>query len=185
MNKLVFSTLLMGVFFGSCSKDDDCHCVNTDDLISPELAEMSVSTGTSTTSFTGVLMVYPCTGDSSLYYGNYGINGTLSPINATYTIKDGSIYKATAPVRLPLGDYNFLYWGLSKNSQTDSIYDAAAIREPGLRVGADLSDLYMTMYQDNYKDTTYMPVYDYLHAVNPIKVGTDKMQATMKHATAG
>ena len=30
-----------------------------------------------------------------------------------------------------------------------------------------------------------MPVYDYLHAVNPIKVGTDKMQATMKHATAG
>lgn len=59
MNKLVFSTLLMGVFFGSCSKDDDCHCVNTDDLISPELAEMRVSTGTSTTSFTGVLMVFP------------------------------------------------------------------------------------------------------------------------------
>ena len=77
------------------------------------------------------------------------------PINATYTIKDGSIYKATAPVRLPLGDYNFLYWGLSKNSQTDSVYDAAAIREPGLRIGADLSDLYMTMYQDNYKDTAY------------------------------
>lgn len=185
MNKLVFSTLLIGVFFGSCSKDDDCHCVNTNDLISPELAEMRVSTGTSTTSFTGVLMVYPCTGDSSLYYGNYTSNGTLMPINATYTIKDGSIYKATAPVRLPLGDYNFLYWGLSKNSQTDSVYDAAAIREPGLRIGADLSDLYMTMYQDNYKDTTYMPVYDYLHAVNPIKVGTDKMQATMKHATAG
>ena len=83
MNKLVFSTLLIGVFFGSCSKDDDCHCVNTNDLISPELAEMRVSTGTSTTSFTGVLMVYPCTGDSSLYYGIYGINGTLSPINAT------------------------------------------------------------------------------------------------------
>ena len=56
---------------------------------------------------------------------------------------------------------------------------------PVYDVGADLSDLYMTMYQDNYKDTTYMPVYDYLHAVNPIKVGTDKMQATMKHATAG
>lgn len=30
-----------------------------------------------------------------------------------------------------------------------------------------------------------MPVYDYLHAVNPIKVGTDKMQATLKHAVAG
>lgn len=185
MNKIVFSTLLMAVFLGSCSKDDDCHCVNNDDLISPELAEMSVSTGTSTTAFTGVLMVYPCMADSSIYYGNYTIKGDLWPINATYTIKDGSVYKATVPVRLPLGDYNFLYWGLSKNSQTDSVYGDAAIKEPGLRLGADLSDLYMTMYEDNYKDTTYMPVYDYLHAVSPIKIGTDKMQATMKHATAG
>ncbi len=185
MNKLVFSTLLLSLFLGSCSKDDDCHCVNNDDLISPELAEMMVSTGTSTTAFTGVLMVYPCIEDTSLYHGNYSSNGTLVPFNATYTIKDGSIYKASIPVRLPLGDYNFLYWGLAKNSQTDSVYDEAAIREPGLRLGADLLGLYMTLQKDNYQDTTYMPVYDFLHAVNPIKVGTEKMQATLKHATAG
>lgn len=186
MNKLVFSTLLLAATLGSCSKDDDdCHCVNNDDLISPELAEMSVVTGDVTTAFTGVLMVYPCQEDTSLYYGNYTIKGDLWPINATYSIKDGSVYKATVPVRLPLGDYNFLYWGLSKNSQTDSVYDAAAIKEPGLRVGADLSDLYMTMYEEDYRDTTYMPVYDYLHAVSPIKVGTDKMKATLKHAVAG
>ena len=42
----------------------------------------------------------------------------------------------------------------------------------------------MTLQKDNYQDTTYMPVYDFLHAVNPIKVGTEKMQATLKHATA-
>lgn len=185
MNKLVFYTLLLIVFLGSCSKDDDCRCVNNDDLISPELAEMKVVTGDLTTTFTGVLMVYPCVEDSSLYYGNYASNGTLLPVNATYSIKDGSVYKATAPVRLPLGNYNFLYWGLSKNSQNDSVYDVAAIREPGLRLGANLSGLYMTLYQNNYPDTTYMPVYDFLHAVNPIKVGTDKMRATLKHASAG
>lgn len=185
MNKLVLSTLALAAFLGSCSKDDDCRCVNANDLITPELAEMSVTTGDVTTAFTGVLMVYPCQEDASIYYGNYSLKGDLWPVNATYTIKDGSIYKASAPVRLPLGDYNFLYWGLAKNSQTDSVYDAAAIREPGLRLGADLSDLYMTMYQEGYGDTTYMPVYDYLHAVSPIKVGTDKMKATLQHAVAG
>lgn len=185
MNKLFFSTLLLSLFLGSCSKDDDCHCVNDDDLVSPELAEMKVSTGTSTNAFTGALMVYPCLEDSSLYYGNYTSSGTLFPVNATYTIKDGSIFKAAAPVRLPLGYYNFLYWGLAKNSQTDSIYDDASIKEPGLRLGADLSELYMTLQKDNYKDSTYMPVFDFLHAVSPIKVGTEKMQAILKHSVAG
>lgn len=185
MNKLVFSTLLLAVFLGSCSKDDDCQCVSGNDLISPELADMTVVTGDVTTAFTGVLMVYPCQEDASVYYGNYTIKGDLWPVNATYSIKDGSVYKATNPVRLPLGDYNFLYWALAKNSQTDSVYDASAIKEPGLRLGSDLSDLYLTMYQEDYSDTTYMPVYDYLHAINPIKVGTDKMQATLKHAVAG
>lgn len=52
MNKLVFSTLLLAAFLGSCSKDDDCRCVNEDDLISPELAEMTVTTGDVTTAFT-------------------------------------------------------------------------------------------------------------------------------------
>ena len=185
MNKMVFYVLLLALFLGSCSKDDDCRCVNNDDLISPELAEMTVTSGGQTTSFTGVLMVYPCSEDTSLYYGNYASNGTLMPVNATYSIKDGSIYKAPAPVRLPLGNYNFLYWGLSKNSQTDSVYADAAIKEPGLRLGTYLSGLYMTLYRDNYSDTTYLPVYDFLHAVSPIKVGTDKMRATLKHASAG
>ena len=60
MNKLVLSTLALAAILGSCSKDDDCRCVDTNDLITPELAEMSVTTGDVTTAFTGVLMVYPC-----------------------------------------------------------------------------------------------------------------------------
>lgn len=186
MNKIIVTTLLITTaFLSACSKDDDCYCVNNNDLISPELAEMKVATGASITAFTGALMVYPCRENSGFYYGNYTADGTLYPVNATYSIKDGSVYKALAPVRLPLGDYNFLYWGISKNSQTDSVYDVAAIKEPGLRLGADLSELYMTLQKNNYKDTTYMPVYDFLHTVNPIRVGTDKMEATLKHVMAG
>ena len=66
MNKLVLSTLALAAILGSCSKDDDCRCVDTNDLITPELAEMSVTTGDVTTAFTGVLMVYPCQEDASI-----------------------------------------------------------------------------------------------------------------------
>ena len=49
MNKMVFYVLLLALFLGSCSKDDDCRCVNNDDLISPELEEMTVTYGGQTT----------------------------------------------------------------------------------------------------------------------------------------
>lgn len=189
MNKLVFSTLLVAVFLCSCSKDDDCDCGTNgkeEELITPELAEVDVTSDASTSAFTGALMVYPCLEDTTLYYGNYNKKGTLTVINAMYAIKNGSIATAPLPVRLPLGDYNFLYWAIPKNSQTDSTYDASSmINEPGLRLGTNLSDLSLSLRKTSYSDTTYSPVYDYLHAVNPIKVGTEKMQATLKRAVSG
>lgn len=188
MNKLVIYSFLITVILCSCSKDDDCNCDTNgkgETLITPELASMMVETDASTTAFTGALMVYPCMDDTTLYYGNYNKGGVLVPINAMYTIKDGSVYNASLPVRLPLGDYNFLYWGIPKNSQADSTYDKTSINEPGLRLGANLSGLYLSLRKVSYTDTTYNPVYDYLHAVSPIKVGTEKMQATMKRAVAG
>ena len=189
MNKLVFSTLLVAAFLCSCSKDDDCDCSTNgkgEDLITPELAVVDVSSNSSKSAFSGALMVYPCLEDTTLYYGNYDTKGTLTPMNAMYTIKDGSIATAVLPVRLPLGDYNFLYWAIPQNSQADSTYDASSmISEPGLRLGTSLSDLSLSLRKTSNTDTTYNPVYDYLHAVNPIKVGTDKMQATLKRAVSG
>lgn len=186
MNKLVYSTCLMIAVLCSCSKDDDCNKNGQGEtLITPELDNMLVETDASTSAFTGALMVYPCLEDTTLYYGNYNKGGSLVPINAMYTIKDGAVYTASLPVRLPLGDYNFLYWGIPKNSQADSTYDATSINEPGLRLGANLSGLYLSLRKASYNDTTYNPVFDYLHAVAPIKVGTEKMKATMKRAVAG
>lgn len=187
MNKLVYSALLLSAMCAGCSDDDDCDPkVKDTDLLTPELANMMIASDASTMPFTGALMVYPCMEDTTFYYGNYNKGGSLVPINAMYVIKNGSVYKTSLPVRLPLGDYNFLYWGLPQNNPADSTYDASSsINEPGLRIGANLADLYLSLRKANYVDTVYNPVYDYLHAVSPIKVGTDKMQATMKRAVAG
>lgn len=50
MNKLMLTVLAASALFGSCSKDDDDKIPNTEELVSPELLNMAVS---STTAFTG------------------------------------------------------------------------------------------------------------------------------------
>lgn len=185
MNKLILAMCATVAWMGSsCSNDDDDKPEPGNDkkLISPEMAEMAVS---SEANFTGVLMVYPCQENSSVYYGNYNAKEDISPANAYYLVGDGSIAKSPLPALLPVGEYNFLYWGIPKNSQADSTYDNVAITEPGLRLGADLADLSYRLRKESYSDTTYFPVYDYVHAVNPIRIGTEKMQATLQRMVAG
>lgn len=175
--------LAIAILLGGCSKDDDDKAPGSGEkLISPEMENMAVS---STAGFTGALMVYPCLPDTSFYYGNYNAKDELGPFNAYYTVGRGSIASSLIPVRLPVGDYNFLYWGVMKNSQADSTYDAVAINEPGLRKGANLADLYYSLQKESYSDTTYLPVYDYVHAIQTLHVGTDKMEAMLSRAVAG
>lgn len=183
MNKSILTMLAIAILLGGCSKDDDDKAPGSGEkLISPEMENMAVS---STAGFTGALMVYPCLPDTSFYYGNYNAKDELGPFNAYYTVGRGSIASSLIPVRLPVGDYNFLYWGVMKNSQADSTYDAVAINEPGLRTGANLADLYYSLQKESYSDTTYLPVYDYVHAIQTLHVGTDKMEAMLSRAVAG
>lgn len=183
MNKSILTMLAIAILLGGCSKDDDDKAPGSGEkLISPEMENMAVS---STAGFTGALMVYPCLPDTSFYYGNYNAKDELGPFNAYYTVGRGSIASSLIPVRLPVGDYNFLYWGVMKNSQADSTYDAVAINEPGLRKGANLADLYYSLQKESYSDTTYLPVYDYVHAIQTLHVGTDKMEAMLSRAVAG
>lgn len=182
MNKLFVATLAVLVLLGSCSKDDDKPTSETGEkLVTPEMAAMAVSSGTS---FTGTLMVLPCLEDTSIYYGNYNKEGAVNSVHAYYAVVDGSIANSVLPVRLPVGSYNFLYWGNPRNGLTDSTYANAAVQDPGLRVGINLADLSYELRR-NYPDTTYYPVYDYVYAVSPIQVGTEKMQATLRRVVAG
>lgn len=183
MSKLIVYMLTAVMLFASCSKDDDKSVsINPEKLITPELESMAVSNGSA---FTGALTVLPCHEDTSIYFGNFTTRDALSPIYATYTIGNGSIANSLQPVKLPLGNYNMVYWGVPKNSAPDSTYGGVAIIDPPLRIGSNLDDLYFALRKESNRDTTYYPVYDFVYAVNPIEIGVGKLKASLKRTVAG
>lgn len=182
MKKLIVLLMLIPAAFGSCSKDDDKPDIDPSHLVSPEFASVSLSTQSP---FSGVLIVAPAQGDGSIYYGNYNGAGKLSPVHALYTISQGTIAHSNIPVRLPVGTYNLVYWGLPLNTGADSTYSLVAINEPAYVIGNDMKDMNYTLRRYTTPDTTYYPVYDYVFSVEPIKVGTEKMSTVLTRVTAG
>lgn len=175
--------MLIPAAFWSCSNDDDNKTdVDPSKLVTPEFASVSLSTQSP---FSGILMVAPAEGDGSIYYGNYDAAGKLSPIHALYTINRGAISHSNIPVRLPVGSYNLVYWGLPVNTGADSTYSLVAVREPAYIIGNDMKQMEYTLYAYGNPDTTYYPVYDYCYAVEPIKIGTEKMSTVLTRVTAG
>ena len=175
---------MLGLLFTAtaCTKEDcDCEVQTPSDLVSPALAvRMFESFGQKP--FTGVLEVYPCEDQSSLYYGNY-VNGSLSPFSGFYMVKDGGITSGTSrSVQLPVGDYNMVYWGTPKYDYP--IYSSPAITHPGFTLGGDLSELYFGL-RKNVSDTTYMPTYDLVHAVTEAHVGEEDLHTSLTRVGAG
>lgn len=174
---------LSAIALGSCTKDDCEPTVETPkELITPALEYVSLS---SRTPFTGALIVAACDANSSVYFGNYNKEGQLTPIHAFYTIGDGSIAASVLPVKLPVGEYNLIYWGVPKGTEGDSIYGAVAVNEPAFRIGKDMQDESYSLRKYRQPDTTYYPVFDYVFAVKPIQIGTEKMAAQLQRVTAG
>lgn len=182
MKKLIVLMMLIPAALWSCSKDDDKPDVDPSHLVSPEFASVSLSTQSP---FSGVLIVAPAQGDGSIYYGNYNAAGKLSPVHALYTISQGAIAQSNIPVRLPVGTYNLVYWGLPLNTGADSTYSLVAINEPAYVIGEDMKNMTYTLRRYSAPDTTYYPVYDYVFSVEPIKVGTGKMSTVLTRVTAG
>lgn len=182
MKKLFFALLTVVVLCG-CSHDDDDDNnppsnLPDSDLVSPKLYAALVSRAP----FTGVLEVYPCQDNSSIYFGNY-YKGALTAINPHYTVSDGSALKSVNPVYLPIGEYNVLYWG---RPQPDTIiYYNAAIQDPAINRGVNFSQLHYSLRKYEFaSDTTYYPTYDLVHAINPVEVGTEELSASLQRATA-
>lgn len=182
MKKLFLILLTVTALYG-CSKDDDDDNkpkpeVPESDLISPRLYATLVSR----VPMSGVLEVYPCQPNSSVYFGNY-YKGVLVPINAHYVISDGSALKSANPVYLPIGDYNMVYWGVPKSDTL--IYTNSAISDPPITIGANLSQLAFKLRKYEFaSDTTYYPTYDLVHAVNPVVIGAEELSATLQRAVA-
>ncbi len=188
MKKILFGTfsLLLLTSFAACSddnddkKNDEPEQPETVQLISPRVSAR-IADPLNQNPFTGILEIYPCLAETSIYYGNY-INNKKTVFNGYYTILDGHIYgEYNRPLKLPIGSYNMVYWGTPKYDEP--IYNTPAINEPGITENVDLSSLYFRMRANT--DGTYMPVYDLVHAVKPANVGQDDLQAALTRVTAG
>ena len=149
-------------------------------LVTPQL-RMSVADPLAPSLFTGILEIYPCNANTSVYFGNY-MNGSITIFNGYYVVVDGSVYgKNNRELPLPIGTYNMVYWGTPKYEEP--IYNEPAIVSPGLTKGADLSELYFSLRPNG--DGTYKPVYDLVHAVRPANIGSEDLQASLTRVGSG
>lgn len=184
MKKLLLGAISFLVLFSACKDDDNVNSNTTPpeetQLVTPEV-RARIADPLNQNPFTGILEIYPCNAETSIYYGNF-INGNKTVFNGYYTILDGHVYgEYNRPLHLPLGTYNMVYWGTPKYD--DPIYNTPAINSPGITQGVDLSNLYFRLRANT--DNTYMPVYDLVHAVKPAQIGKEDLQASLTRVTAG
>lgn len=182
---LLFGAAALLLFGAAACSDDASDSPSSETeapalLISPRI-DVRMADPLSQNSFTGILEVYPCSGNGSLYYGNY-LNGKLTVFSGYYTIVDGEVFGSyNRELHLPTGDYNMIYWGTPRYDEP--IHNAPQIVSPGLTQGADLSQLYFALRPID--DEVYSPVYDLVHAVRPAHVGTDALQASLSRIGSG
>lgn len=184
MKKILFGVLAFLTVMSACSDDhqDDNEPMQVDgrSLVTPGI-NIRVADQLVQQAFTGILEIYPCNPNQSVYFGNY-VNGKLTTFNGYYTIVDGQDYgNNNRDISLPIGTYTMVYWGTPKYEEP--IYNKPAVKSPGLTLGANLSDLYFSLRAN--KDSTYMPVYDLVYATKTVSIGEEDIQATLSHVGAG
>lgn len=75
-----------------------------------------------------------------------------------------------------------IYWGTPQYKEP--IYAYPAVKEAALAIGEDMSKQALGIYQIS-ADTIYYPVYDLVYAVQPAKVGSESLKASLKRVVAG
>lgn len=181
MKKIILFAALTA-FMASCSDDGCPQPEDADGLISPKI-EMSINTLTGQSPLTGILTVAPCQANSSIYFGNY-INGTLTPFDGYYQVKDGTFYTEAnnREISLPTGIYNMVYWATPKYEEPTYAYPA--VKEPALAIGADISKQMFSLYKIS-ADTIYYPAFDLVHAVQPANIGSEPLKASLSRMVTG
>ena len=181
MKKLIFMALSLIFLASSCSNDDRKSDEQpTPALITPDIS-VRMAEPLSVHPFTGILEIYPCNDESSVYYGNY-FTGKLTPFYGYYTILNGDISgQYNRELHLPVGNYNMVYWGTPKYDEP--IHNSPQIVSPGLLEGADLSKLYFSLR--SIGNGLYSPVYDLVHAVKSAHIGTDALQTSLSRVSSG
>ena len=129
--------------------------------------------------FTGVVEVYPCQPGSSIFFGNY-VGNVLTTFPGMYLVAGGTVAVPQRPLRLPIGTYRMLYYGIDQVG----IYQPMAMTEPGLRVGVDLAQQSFGLRR-NSGDTVYMPVYNLAYNMRDIEIGTEGIDVALERVVAG
>lgn len=179
--------LLSTIFLVTACTDDSDHKLPVNpgaenkELVTPLLA---VSLGTNSPSpFTGIIEAYPCNSGTSVYFGNYK-DKTLRDMYASYQVKNGEALLGPNPVRLPIGNYNILYWAVPKTSP-DSLYTGMAEKDPVIRIGDNLSQQYRRLRKhEGVNDTVYYPSFDLAIASSSVNIGSTELSASLHRAVA-
>ncbi|WP_300701800.1 FimB/Mfa2 family fimbrial subunit [Bacteroides sp.] len=181
MKKLVIYSIF-AMFLAGCSDDDSTTCPEDNTLITPKIY-MDVVTASGQSPLTGILTISPCNAGTSIYFGNY-VNNQLTPFYAYYQVKDGTFYDEASnrELSLPTGTYNMVYWGTPKYE--NPIYAFPAMKEPSYILGVDLSKQAFGLFKIA-ADTTYYPVFDLVHAIQPAVIGTEDLKASLQRVVAG
>lgn len=180
MKKITLGALALLTIATACRDDSySLPAKSSTNLVTPTL---HTRVNGSQSPLTGIVEAYPCLEGSSIYFGNY-VNNTLSVFYGFYNVLDGNITgDYNREVSLPVGNYNIVYWGTPKYEEP--IHTTPAIVEPGLTLGADLSQLYFSL-RKNSQDTTYIPVYDMVHVNKEVIIGQEDLEANMNRVVAG
>lgn len=160
MKKYLFIALLI-LPIVACKQQDDKYNYNPETLETVKFIALQSNKG-----FSGALELFPCKQGTTNYIGNYITPTTVSVINPSCLLTDGRITNWGYKLLLPLGNYNILYWGISRSSA----YSQSRVRAPGLTAGVDLSSLYWSLVQNSDK-RTYMPVWDQVMVAQSIQIG--------------
>ena len=181
MKKLCFLTVIALLAVG-CKNESEPPAEETPELIAPALY-MNVVTSEGDKPFTGVLSIAPCTGGTSVYYGNY-VNNKLSPFLGYYFVQDGELYASdlNRELYLPVDTYEMVYWGTPKYEEP--IYAYPAVREPAYVIGGDVSQQNFSLLKMSDADT-YYPTYDLVFACHPVRVGSEDLDTALRRVVAG
>lgn len=179
MKKILLVSALLWLGVGCTEKDKD----NFGESDSPgELYSPVLAVSESDSPYTGLLEVYSCQPQSSLYVGGYkGTPPIQTSQYAFYIIGQGDVSLAPVPLLLPLGDYNLVYWGVPEAEPTAS--SALASRPPQVSIGENLDDKFIELWHPT-GDTLYRPGYDYVFTVNNVHVGTESLAVPLKRVTS-
>lgn len=181
MKKLIVFAVLAAIV-ASCADDNPPQIERSSELVSPRLL-MDVSTESGQSPLTGILTIMPCKAGTSIYYGNY-INRKLTPFYGYYQVKDGAFYNdgVNRELSLPAGPYNMIYWGTPKYEEP--IYAHPLMRDPVYILGEDMSQQHFSLFKME-ADTTYYPVFDLVHTVQPANIGSEDLKASLKRVVTG